>query len=179
MRRKIGPIAFLGLTLALPGCVSADDPRLHTTLSTDEFSKTVAIESPWIGENPFGGVSKLYELITQNDKTTHQYAHVVTVWVSYDDDPFIFQFAADDTAAELPLVRTSRAKRPCSTCDRDETFDITVPDAALRSHVATGYRIKVSSAGGQAIILTISPEIIATQLADLDEFLKTGAISQH
>lgn len=166
--------------LVLAACASpADRPGARTTISTDEFSKTVDIEGPIMAENPFGGVAKFYDLVTRVDKQTSDYVHIVAVWVSYDNDPFNFQFAADDTAQELRLFRTSRAKRPCPDCDREETFNIVIPDAALRSHAATGYRIKVSSLAGASIILTISPAIIATQFAGLDEFLKTGEIGQR
>ncbi len=180
MLHKIKLIAVLGSTLSLAACLSpAERPGAHATISTDEFSKTVNIEGPLMGENPFGGITKLYDLNTSVDKKTLAYTHILAVWVSYDNDPFNFQYADDDTAQSLPLVRTSRAKRICSDCDRQETFDIAIADAALRSHAATGYRIKVSSRAGDFIILTISPAMIAAQVEGLDAFLKTGTIGQR
>jgi hypothetical protein len=177
MLHEIRLIAVLGLALILAACASpAERPDARATISTDEFSKTVDIEGPIMGENPFGGVAKFYDLVTTVDKQTHTYMHVVAVWVSYDNDPFNFQFADDDTAQALQLFRTSRAKRACPDCDRDETFNIVIPDATLRSHAATGYRIKVWSRGGDSIILTISPAMIATQFSGLDAYLRTGAI---
>lgn len=178
MPYQISTIAVLGsVALILAACASpAERPGAHTAISTDQFSKTVDIEGPLMVENRFFGVSKFYNLVTRVDKQTHAYLQMVSVEVSYDNDPFNFQFAADDTAQELQLFRITRSSRACRDCEREESFNVVIPDAALRSHAATGYPIKVSSRAGYYIILTISPAMIATQFAGLDEFLKTGAI---
>lgn len=168
----VGGLAVLALAACTP---PAERPDAQATITTDEFSRTIDIEGPLMAENPFGGIAKFYDLITRVDKATHTYSHILSVWVSYDNDPFNFQFANDDRAQALPLYRTSRAKRPCSSCDREETFDIALTDAALRSHAESGYRIRVSSLAGDHIILTISPAMIAKQFAGLDEYLRTVA----
>jgi hypothetical protein len=183
MPRNIQAHALFGMiALVLAGCVSPGErPPPHTTIATDQFSKTIDIVGPIGGENQFGGTSTLYKLVTRVDKQTHAYFHVIRAEVSFVDSPLNFVFAADDTAETLQLVRISRERpdRSCAVCFGWEIFDIDVPDAALRAHAATGYSIKASSRDGYSVILTISPAMIATQFAGLDEFLKTGAIVQH
>lgn len=168
------------LAVVLCGCTPpADRPGAQATITTDEFSKTVDIVGPMERDNPFAGVARFYNLVTHVDKATHAYLHVVAVLASYDGDPIFFQFASDDTARDLRLYPTSVPRRACADCNRAETFNIVVPDAALRSHAATGYRIKVTSRAGDFIVLTISPAMIAAQYAKLDLFLKTGAVDTN
>jgi hypothetical protein len=183
MPRNIQALALFGvIALVFAGCVSPGErPAPHTTIATDQFSKTIDIVGPIGGENQFGGTSTLYKLVTRVDKQTHQYFHVIKAEVSFVDSPWNFVFAADDRAETLELVRIShdRPDRNCAVCSRWETFDIYIPDAALRTHATTGYSIKVSSRDEYSVILTISPAMIATQFAGLDELLKTGAVGQH
>lgn len=183
MPRNLQALALFGMMAAvLAGCIAQTErPPPHTTISTDQFSKTIDIEGLVGGENQFGGTSTLYRLITRVDKQTHAYSHLLRAEVSFIDTPFNFLFAADDTAETLQLVRISRDRpdRNCAVCSRWETFAIDVPDAALRAHAATGYSIKVSSRDDYSVILTVSPAMIATQFAGLDEFLKTSTVGQH
>ncbi len=164
-RALIGSIA-----LALAGCSSpAERPGAQAQISTDEFSKTIDVDGLLMGENPFFGIKKFYNLVTHVDKQTHAYIHVIETRVDYDADPIDFQFASDDTAQTLKLIPVSHtSRRPCDDCFREEIFNIIVPDEALRAHVATGYRVKVSSRMSDAIILTITPAMIAAQYAGLN-----------
>jgi hypothetical protein len=120
-----------------------------------------------MGENPFFGIKKFYNLRTHVDKKTHAYSHVIETDLSYDADPIIFQFASDDTARPLRVIPVAHSSRRCKDCLRDEWINIVVPDDALRSHAATGYRVQVSSRLGDAAILTISPAMIAAQYEKL------------
>jgi len=168
---KLG--AWLAL-LVLTACASpAEDPDARATIATDEFSKYVEIAGPLMYDYAYG-VYRFYALDTSVDKVTHQYLHLLIVELSYNsDDPINFQFAADDTAQDLALVRTGRDRKTCPDCNRGEGFKIVIPDASLRSHAATGYRVKLSSPRGNSVILTVSPAMIAKQFAGLDEYLKT------
>ena len=180
MRRKAGWIAILGLVLVLGACAApAEAPTLHTMLSTDEFSKTADIVGPYGGANQFGGTSTLYRLVTRVDKKTHAYAHVLRAEVSFVDAPHRFSFAADDAAQELGFFPIARERADCAVCDGWEKFEITIPDAALRAHAATGYSIKVSSRDDDEVILTITPAMIATQFAGLEAFLESGTSAQQ
>jgi hypothetical protein len=168
---KLG--AWLAL-LALCACAApAEDPSVGATVATDEFSKYVEIAGPLMYDYEYG-VYRFYALSTNIDKVNHQYLHLLVVELSYNsDDPINFQFAADDTAQDLQLIRTGRDRKTCPACNRGEGFQIVIPDAALRSHVATGYRVKLSSLRGNSIILAVSPAMIAKQFAGLDAYLKT------
>ncbi len=175
MRFESGWKLGAGLALlALGTCTApAEDPRVGARIVSDEFSKYVEIAGPLMYDDD-SGVDRFYALSTNIDKVTHQYLHLLVVELSYDsDDPINFQFAADDRAQELQLIRTGRDKKACPTCNRGEGLQIVIPDAALRSHAATGYRVKVSSLRGNSIILALSPAMIAKQFASLDEYLKT------
>lgn len=173
-------VLFGMMAAVLAGCVSPAQPP-HTTISTDQFSTTIDIEGPTDGQNQFGGTSTLYKLVTRVDKQTHAYFHLLKAHVSFIDSPFNFLYAADDTAQALQLVRISRERpeRNCAVCSGWETFAIYIPDAALRTHAATGYSIKAWSRDDYSVILTISPAMIATQLDGLDGFLKTAESGPH
>ena len=146
-------------------------------ITTDEFSTSIDIDGPSLVINPFLGIKQDYNLVTHIDKKTHAVAHVVETLVQYDADPINFQFASDDTAEPLRLIRVQRtASRICKDCDRVEIFNIVVSDQALRAHAATGYRIKVSSRLSQSVILTITPAMIATQMDALNRVLNPAVM---
>jgi len=179
MLPKRRSFAILALMLMLVACAPTEPRPLHTSIATDEFRKTVDIDGPYGGTSSFGGTQTLFRLETRVDKQTHGYVHVLRAAVSFIDRPFNFVYAADDTAEQLRLVRIARERADCAVCDGWEKFQIDISDAALRAHAATGYAIKVSSRDEYSVILTISPAMIATQLAGLEEFLKTGTVASQ
>src|SRR5579862_4160531 len=105
MLRNLWSLPALGLALALAACAPTEPRPLHTSITTDEFSKTVDIDGPYGGTSSFGGTQTLFRLETRVDKQTHGYVHVLRAAVSFIDRPFNFVYAADDTADQLRLVR--------------------------------------------------------------------------
>jgi len=169
---------ILGLSaLMLAACASpAERPDAQARITTDEFDPTIDIQGLLMVENPLFGIKEFYNLVTRVDKKTHAYNHVIETKVSYMADPINFQFAADDTAQELKLIRVARtSSRSCDDCYRDELFNIVVPDESLRAHAATGYRVKISSRLNQAIVLTITPQMISAQYTALNRVITPQA----
>lgn len=179
-------LAFLGLLAAssplMASCApSPAEPEMRTTISTDEFSKTIDI----LGPQPSGvtqGVS-IYEshrLATLIDKKTHSYLHFIDIETDYFNEPIGFDFASDDTAQTLRLIPLYREHPRCRTCMWREVFEIVVPDAALRAHASSGYRVKVSGRDGTSMIVPFTPTMIAEQYAALDQVLsKIGPPQGH
>src|SRR5690348_5573293 len=147
-RRGLGIIVAGSLVSLLSACLPG--PHLEDkppTIKTDEFSKTITIEGParreYLGLN-FTLYTNLFTII---DKATHRYRHQIGFDVVYDTVNQIgYRYAADDTAQSLRLTTVARTRsRVCKDCTREEIFDVDVSDAALRSHMQSGYRVKVSS----------------------------------
>jgi PDZ domain len=171
-------LVFLGLLAAssplMASCApSPAGPETRTTISTDEFSKTIDI----LGPQPSGmtqGDTSVYEshrLVTLIDKKTHTYVHFIDVETSYYNGWIDFDFASDDTAQTLRLIPIYRARPTCRLCAWSETFEIAVPDAALRAHASSRYRVKISGRGGTSMIIPFTPAMIAEQYAALDQVL--------
>lgn len=174
LRRILGATIAALLTCSLGSCLPP--PRLENTppiINTDEFSKTIEIRGP--ARRVDFGVSfyAFYNLFTVIDKQTHRYRHQIGVDVVYDTDNQIgYRFAADDTAQSLPLTTLARTRsRICKDCTREEVFDVDVPDASLRSHAQSGYRVKVSSVLNDYLIVEITPPMIAAQYAALEQLI--------
>ncbi|MGH7034297.1 MAG: PDZ domain-containing protein [Stellaceae bacterium] len=177
-RKALGIIVAGSLLSLLSGCLPG--PHLEGTppeIKTDEFSKTITIEGPsrreYLGLN-FTLYTNLFTII---DKATHRYRHQIGVDVVYGTDNQInYRFAADDTAKSLPLIRLAHTRsRVCKDCSREEIFDIDVPDAALRTHAQSGYRVKLSSGLGDSLIIEITPPMIAAQYAALEQVIGPAA----
>jgi len=166
---------FACLLIALAGCLSpAERPDARAGTATDEFSKTIDVVGPLMIYNPLVGVKAFFKLVTRVDKQSHQYTHVIETEFRYNGTFIYFQLAADDKAQSLQLVPIKR-ERNIGSMDRGELFNIVVPDASLRAHAATGYRVKVSSRAGDNIVLVISPAMIAAQIEGLNRVLSPPA----
>lgn len=162
------------LIYLLAGCLPG--PRLEDkppAIKADEFSKSITIEGParkeYLGLN-FTFYTNLFTII---DKATHRYRHQIGVDVVYDTlNQIGYRYAADDTAQSLRLISVARTRnRVCKDCSREEIFDIDVPDAALRAHAQTGYRVKIWSTPGDSVIFEITPPMIAAQYAALEQVI--------
>ncbi len=175
MPRSVGSAILAGsLICLLAGCLPG--PRLEDkppVIKSDEFSKTITIEGPARREYLGLNFTLFTNLFTMIDKATHRYHHQIGVDVVYDTVNQIgYRYAADDTAQRLPLISVARTRsRVCKDCSREEIFDIDVPDAALRAHAQTGYRVKIWSTLGDSTIFEITPPMIAAQYAALEQVI--------
>jgi hypothetical protein len=146
-------------------------------VKTDEFSKTIEIRGPSRRIDFSLGYYVFYNLFTVVDKQTHSYRHQLGVDVVYDTVNQIgYRYAADDTAQSLRLTTVARTRsRVCKDCTREEVFDVDLPDASLRSHMQSGYRIKMSSVLNEYLIVAILPQMIAAQYAALEQVIGPAA----
>jgi len=171
---SLSPLAFVAAFLLTACTPPAERPGAQAGVSTDEFSKTIDIVGPREVHNPFFGVKDFYRLVTHIDKRTHAYAHVIELEVAYNGKFYFFRYAADDTSEALRLIPVKR-ERNTLIGDRVESFDILVPDAALRAHAASGYRVRISARDGTYYTIEISPAMIAAQFEQLAKVLGPGA----
>ncbi len=176
MGRAIGSAVISTVLLGLlAGCVPpAEVPGARAELVTDEFSKTLNVVGPMMVHNPFFGVKDNYRLVSLIDKQTHAVTHVIEVEVDHDGDFFNFRFAADDTSQSLFLVPIKR-ERNRFIDNRTELVNVIVPDAALRAHAASGYRVRLSAWDGTYYDIAITPAMIAAQFAEIAEVLGPSA----
>ncbi|HVA14532.1 MAG TPA: PDZ domain-containing protein [Stellaceae bacterium] len=172
MGRTIGSAVISTLLLGLlAGCVPpAEVPGVRAELEASEFSKTLDVIGPMMIHNPFFGVKDNYRLVTLIDRQTHAVTHVIEIEIDHAGDFFNFRFAADDTSETLFLVPIKR-ERNRSIDNRTELVNVIVPDAALRAHAASGYRVRLSAWDGTYYDIAITPAMIAAQFAEIDKVL--------
>jgi PDZ domain len=148
-------------------------------ITTDEFSKFIAILGPSRTIEVGSGYTASYNLFTNVDKKTHRYSHGIGVDVVYNYlDQIGYRYAADDTTQALRLVQIERTRsRICKYCLQEEVFDINVSDSSLRAHAPGGYRVKAFSVTGDYLIIEITPPMIAAQYAALEKVIGREAAS--
>jgi hypothetical protein len=129
----------------------------------DQFSKDVSIVGAELYENPFGGTFRSWALRSWVDKKTGATAHQIYVVIRGQDGFAGYFYAADDTAEELEVTRIGLID------PKVETVGIGVGDAVLRARAATGYAVKLKAKNGDALIISVSPEQIRLQLAEVDQ----------
>lgn len=162
---------FVMLLVGLGACTSpAERPGAQAGIATDEFSKNIDVIGLLQVHNPFFDIKDFYRLVTHIDKQTHAFTHAIELQIAYDGKFFYFEYAADDAARSLRLVPVKR-ERNTLIGDRVENFDIIVPEASLRSHAATGYRVKISARDGTYYIIEVSPQMIAAQYEGMTKVL--------
>jgi hypothetical protein len=157
----------LSIMAAVAGCVApAEVPNARAVLATDEFSTTLDVVGPMMIDNPFFGIKDNFRLVTHIDKQTHAVAHVIEVEIDHEGDFFKFRYAADDTGTALPLVPISREHNVFGV-DRTELLNVIVPESALRAHVASGYRVRLSARDGTYYTIAVTPAMIAAQFDEV------------
>lgn len=169
-------VAVFAALLALGGCGTPEMVGTHAVATTDRFSKDITIEGPSIWVNPLGGTVRVWNLRTWVTKDTHRVTDQLYVYISYISHAREWKFfnrAADENARELPVVLIDRSRsRSCrGGCDLDETIGVMLDDATLRAHAATGYTVKIWAHSGDALVLTITPRMIAEQIAVIDRYV--------
>ncbi len=154
---------------------------------TDEFSDHVTIDSAHGYDGSLLGPKYEWELQSMVGKEApHAVGHRLVVWIfvprplkqltrGMDLENIRYRFAADDTAAQLPVVPIADAK--CGPGDRNCTVTrqmlaVPVADAALRAHVLKGYRVKVTPNDGDPVILSLAPNLLAQQLTAVDNLVQ-------
>lgn len=166
-------LSVVAILLALAGCASSQAPTRISGVQDDQFGKNITISGAMLYVNPLGGTSRSWLIRSWVDKSTHEVSHQLYVDISYVGDWKYFQTAADDTARTLNVSRIDSHVGNCSGgCSLSETVGIELDDATLRAKSKQGYAIKLSAHSGDALVLTVSPEQINLQLAEVDKRLK-------
>ncbi len=180
MNRLLG----LALGLVLASCGSQGT-------HSDEFSDHVTIDSAHGADaSLLGGPDYEWELqSTVGKDAPHEVGHRLLAWIELRHLPSLltkgaptesvrYRFASDDTAQPLPVVPIVDAK--CRFGDQTctvttQTIAVPVPDAALRAHVVTGYRVKLVPNDGDPIVLSLAPALLAKQLTAVDNLVQGDA----
>jgi hypothetical protein len=169
MQGRFGSVAAAAIIGLLTGCASpAENSNLRAQLVADEFSKTLDVVGPMMVDNPLFGIKDNFRLVSHIDKQTHAVTHTIEVEIDYDGNLINFRYAADDTGENLRLVQVKRARHVYNK-DHSEMSDVIVPDAALRAHATSGYRVKLSARDGTYYIIALTPMMIATQFTGIAE----------
>jgi len=159
--------------LCSSGCAIPPLTKIDST-QDDVFSKRVTINGGKVTEFPSGLLGTLYRTFfirSWVDKATGSVSHQLYVDITYDGEWKFFEWAADDTATSLNVVKIDSHVDSCrNQCSFEEIVGIDLDDATLRSRVATGFPIKLSAKSGEAIIIKVAPEQIKLQLEAVDKY---------
>lgn len=167
--------AALALAILLGGCGGTGTAGT-VSASTDEFSTYTTIDGPHDSINPIIGPKVEWQIESFVAKAPpHEVAHRVLVHVyTSEHETSHYQYAADDTAAPLKVVRVAAGSCGLgnSGCLKHEAVGIPLADEVLRQRVLSGYRIKISPKEGESEILILSPAMIQQQLAKVDNMVQ-------
>jgi hypothetical protein len=150
-------------------------------IEDDQFSRTVIVNGGKLDEHPELNLHLHWFLRSAIDKTSHLVVHQLyfdtTHWPPRSD----YNSATEENAEPLP-IKTVYAHKACPDRDCLEWEDavVALDEARLRSHLQTGFRIKVSGRDGSAYILTVTPEMIRLQFEAINRVLQSlGAAAQR
>lgn len=175
MKKIILPLMAVGYLLLMTGCISPPPPPTTiANIQDDAFSKNVTINGGTVHEFPSGILGSLFRnffIRSWVDKKTGSVSHQLYVDITYDGEWKFFEWAADDTATSLNVVKIDSHVDNCHNgCSFEEILGIELDDATLRSRVNAGYPIKLSAKDGTAIFLKVAPEQIKAQLEAVDKY---------
>jgi hypothetical protein len=162
--------------LFLAACNGGTPQNARVITHTDEFTNQVILDNVISAAAPykFDQSRMLYtwQLRSGINKKTHEVTHVLLVYFRYYVDLKYFSSAADDQAHELKVANVYRSGGHCGTahCERIEKIAITLDSEVLKSHLQTGYRVKVQSKSGEDFILPVSADMIRTQLDAISKY---------
>ena len=158
--------------LAVAGCVSQQQDSSIQGIYSDQFSTFVEVDGASQSITVIGGPILNWSLTSFIDKTSR----AVTYRIDFDywnlHSVPRFDTAADDTARPLRVRRVTHRRdcdpKPCAT---DEDIGVMLDANTLLARLNTGYAVKVSARDGSAYVLTITPDMIAKQVAAVKQVL--------
>lgn len=176
MRFVVRTCAVVALALLIAGCQTVSHglaaatgvtpPRRTVAIEDSQFEPTITIRGT---EQRFNG-SAFNDLFLRSwvAKSDGEVSHQIYVLDHYSGDWKFWSRANSQDATPLEFTQISRDVGSCSAgCDFWESFGVTVADSTLRSH-RTGYAVKVYARSGDSMVLTVTGDQIAAQLAAVD-----------
>lgn len=145
------------------------EPLAIQRVDDDKFSKEIVVVGPLlrvIDRRSYDSVIR-----SRVNKKTGAASHQLLVTVSDVDGFAGYVIATDENAEDLQIARVGLIDA------YSETVGISLPDAALQSHRAAGYEIKIQAKNGASIVLALSPEQIQVQLDAVDRLIPVAALS--
>jgi hypothetical protein len=166
--------AIAVLLLALAACGSlAPPPRTTVNVIGDKFSKAIELQGVPAG-NSFDDNGVDWYLRSFVDPQSRSTAHQIYVEWFFPGHGTTKYFAADDRARDLPTRQL--LKESCGrNCGQTDTVAIDVDEATLRARATTGFQVKLRGNDGSAVILGITPQMIAAQIQAEDRILNPPA----
>lgn len=157
----------------LAGCAAhPPKPPGPPHLESTDFDPNIILVGDDIGESlTITGMANplLRTMIERSTRVAHHQVYIA-LWYGGPAWQF-FSTATDANRQPLDVLQINRSVESCGAngyCTYDETFAVVVPDEALRAAASTGYRFQIRSHGGDAEIITVTPEQIKAQLAAVD-----------
>jgi len=141
----------------------------------DPYEKVVTFVGPKVllGPQPYGVPVNAANLRSWVDRSTGVARHQLYVVDYYEGNGWKFWTRANGEGAEtLEFVSIGRDVGTCSRysgCGHYETFGASIPDKVLKEKAQTGYSVKFYAKNGLDAAVTIPANIIAQQLAAIDE----------
>lgn len=164
--------------MALAGCANPQYTGTIQGIYDDPFEPAVEIDGETVLVNPLGGPTYDFLLVSFVDRKSRAVTHRLDFWIEYRGPMAHFSFASDDTAKPLRVVKLERS-RDCHAvrCQADESIGVILDADTLLARRGTGYAVKVSARDGSAVILQVTPGMIAKQLAAVDQVLASPAVA--
>ncbi len=148
-------------------------------VSNDRFDPSAKLVGPELKVDPFVGIDHDSRLRTFIDKKTGEVANQLYVHITYTGKEWKFyETASDDTANFLPLKKITSDSSHCDKlfgCIYTEDVVVEFDEATLEGREGKIYEIKLSPKFGDGLIITVSTEQIALQLAAIREIQETLA----
>jgi len=178
MKRVSSLLCVVAFAVGVAGCGTNRDATRIQGIVNDPFSPAIEIDGAFLWSNPFGGPTRKWYLVSLVDRKTQAVTHELYFYINYRPPMARFQFAADDIARELPVVKIEHS-RDCSgvSCLEYESIGVVLDEQTLRGRMLTGYKIKVSARDGTAYVLEITPRMIQLQVDALENVLKSPPIA--
>ncbi len=178
MWRSIGALIAL---LVLAGCAPPVDPNapLQVKVSGDAFSKDITLTGPLFHQERLASYAgETWGLRSFVDPKAHTATHQLYAQLDYDKNiANNVYYAADNSARDYKpkvIYRERCGRSQYCTIDTDH-LTIDVDEATLRANAASGMAFKFSANSGYAVIVKVSPRMIAAQL-DAEQRVLSGAV---
>ena len=166
MKFKLFSVVALCGSLAVSACSTTSELPNIQYIKSDKFTPDITIAGAPIFVNPFGGVARVWFIISVINKNSGKVSHQIFVNVSYLGSWAFYESAADDTAQSLEVRSVDTSVNSCDLgiCSLQETLGIPIDDTTLRQQAETGYDIKLSARYAEPLFIKITPSQIKLQL---------------
>jgi hypothetical protein len=144
---------------------AADINAANTRVKDDAFSQTIEFDGPVSRNQPLFGDWIEFGLRSWMDRSTRTVEHQLYVDIEYQGgSQRHYEWAADNAAESLSVVKIDHSQTRCKDCQRSETVGIALQEAKLIGGLTQPYAVKLSAKSSDTAVMTIGTALIRGQL---------------